>query len=195
MIQTTRYSGPGRLGCSRPLAEAEAREWKNATTKWHEAPPWTDQKHADNEVVREMLIRLYEDGVSLPALARAADWKHSRVAGILHRLREAGRLSGERRYIAPVKAAKEPFRRDLTFTERREIVRQYAALPVHASGARGWKTAQAQALLAVLDGLHRDKVSLDDLGAALGMKRQAVHQHLAKFRVRQGQAERVAVSA
>jgi predicted Rossmann fold nucleotide-binding protein DprA/Smf involved in DNA uptake len=182
MQQTTRYSGPGRLGCSRSLTEAEKTAWQNATAKWHEAPPWTPQTDADNEAVRTMLIRLYEDGVSLPTLARTAGWKHSRVAGILHRLREAGRLSGKRRYIAPAKTVKDPFRRDLTHGERNDLVRQYNGLPLHASGARGWKSEEAQTLLALIDMLARDRVALDSIGEALGMKRQAVHQHLTRFR-------------
>lgn len=191
MPQTSRSNGPGRSGCSRPLTAAETAEWSAATANWHDAPPWTPETEADNEAVRVMLIRLYEDGVSLPTLAAAAGWGHPRVAGILHRLREAGRLSGTRRYIAPPVKRKDPFRRDLTATEKTDLVERYNALPRHASGARGWKSAEARILLNLLDRLAADRVSLDDLGSTLKMSRQAVHQHLTRFR-REHQVEIVA---
>jgi hypothetical protein len=195
VLENARYSGPGRMGCSRPLTETETQQWQAATARWSDAPPWTAEKEADNEAVRALLISLYEDGVSLPSLAAAAGWGHSRVAGILHRLRQAGRLSGQRRYIAPAaKPEKAPFRRDLTDAERTDIRSMYALLPQHASGARGWRSAQAQRLLNTLDALARDRVALDTLGDALGVKRQAIHQHLTRFRAEQTTATE-AVSA
>jgi hypothetical protein len=186
MLDITQYSGPGRVGCSRPLTANETQAWVDATSTWHDAPPWTEEALADNEVVRSLLISLYEDGVSLPALAAAAGWKHARVAGMIHRLRLANRLSGKRRYIAPaVKAEKNPFRRDLTVAERRNLRTLYSRLPLHASGVRGWKSAQAEVLLARLDALANDRVAMDTLGNAIGASRQAIHQHLTRYRARQ----------
>ena len=186
MSDVERYSGKVRVGCPRSLTDGEKAEWQPATANWHEAPPWTEQTLADNEIVRKMLIALFEDGVSLPTLAAAAGWGHPRVAGMIHRLRQDGRLSGERRYIAPAtKVAKNPFRRSLTEDETTRLTEMYARLPQHASGARGWKSPEAQELLGHLHALNTDHVALDTLAIALGVTRQAIHQHVSKFRAQQ----------
>jgi hypothetical protein len=189
MSQTPRYSGPGRKGLSRPLTDLEHAEWRAATSRWHETPPWTPENEADNEAVREMLILLFEDGVSLPTLARAAGWGIPRISGIKHRLQEQGRLSGQRRYIAPPvpqpRAPKEPISRALTEDESMLLVQMYGALPQQASGTRLWRNQPGDALLATLNSLATDRVTLDALGTALGATRQAVHQHLARFRAEQ----------
>lgn len=188
---TERYSGPGRRGTSRPLTDDEHTAWTTAVSRWSTSRPWTAQVLADNAAVRTLLVDLYEDGVALTTLADAAGWGYPQTAGILRRARQEGRGTGTRRYIAPAPAptvASEPFRRDLTETERAHLARLKAAVPTRSTGALNWRSPQAADLRTAMARLHTDQVALSTLGQALGMTRQAVHQHLARATAEQAAA-------
>lgn len=187
MQTTDRYTGPGRRGANRPMTTAEQTQWSGAVSTWHNDPPWTAQARTENDAVRTMAVTLFEDGVSVADLATTANWGKPKVAGILHRARQAGVGTGSRRYIEPQptlkqaeKAAKEPFRRSLTDAEATALKTAYESLPVHARGARGWKNETGTALLTSIMSLVDDDVALGTIGDLLGMSRQAIHDRLGK---------------
>lgn len=192
MTSTDRYTGPGRRGANRPMTDAEKTQWSDAVATWHNDPPWTEAARADNHAVRALTVSLFEDGVSVAELAATANWGKPKVAGILHRARQAGLGTGSRRFIErtptakqAAKALKEPFRRPLTDVEKANLVAAYESLPQHAGRARGWKNETGRALLVTIMALVDDNVALVTIGDALGMKRQAIHDRLAKARATQ----------
>jgi len=178
-------AGRTRRSAGRVLTETERANWVTVTTNWHAAGPKTEEKEAGNTALRLLLVSLFEDGVSLATLATAAaspDWNPGRIAGILHRCRQDGMLTGQRRVIKPAVTPKATFRRALTPIETERLKRLYDRLPERPGGSRGWKVPAARVLLTEIDRLTNDRVALETVGEAIGVKRQAIHQHLSAFR-------------
>jgi hypothetical protein len=160
----------------RPLTEAEVERLRSIP--FASDPPWTTERTIVNGVFRRVIAELYLDGVSTPALAEAAGMSAGAMSQQILKARRSGLLSSPRRVVtrASRKAVKPLKHRSLTDGEA-EVLRYYYG-HVRAAGDRGtrWETAAAQTMLDYMRWLRADRVTLQDIGSALGLSRERVRQ-------------------
>lgn len=163
----------------RPLTEAEVERLRSIP--FASDPPWTTERTLNNARLRRVIAELYLDGVSTPTLAEAVDMSPGAMNQQILRARRAGLLSSPRRVVtrASRRAVKPLKHRSLTDGEA-EVLRYYYG-NVKAAGDRGsrWESEVAGTMIDYMRWLRADRVTLQDIGSALGLSRERVRQLVA----------------
>jgi len=163
----------------RPLTDVEVERLR--AMEFASAPPWTQERTANNARFRRALADLYLDGVSMPTLAEATGLSTGAVNQQILKARRFGLLSSPRRVVlrAPRKAVKPRKHRPLSEGEV-EVLRYYYG-NVKAAGDYGsrWQGPVAEAMVDYMRWLRADRVTLGAIGDAIGVSRERVRQLLA----------------
>jgi biotin operon repressor len=171
------YRGP-RQGIVRDLTPQEVKRLVRVGDSFVSTPPWTPKALKANQRFREVLMELYEDGVSREALANALGWDSNRIGQQISAARKEGTGTGRRRYIPPPPRTVDRVHRNLTKAEEHALSKQFDLLPRSPAGFANWKTSRGSDLLDRIDDLRADGVPLEEIARVLGMTRQAVSLHL-----------------
>ena len=172
-------TAPARHGRTRALDPAETGRLRTAAAAVPTAaPPWTDTKRALFATRDNLILDLYEDGVSVPDLAAALGG----LLGLqslhlsLRKARNAGHGTGTRRYQP---RAVRPGRPRLNAADVQELQALFARIPAAPSGYTQRTGPEADALHARLISLRDSNIAMADAARALGISREAVGQRLA----------------
>ena len=163
----------------RPLTDTEVERLR--AIPFASDPPWTTERTLNNARFRRVLAELYLDGVSMTALAEAVGMSTGAMSQQVLKARRSGLLSSPRRVVlrAPRKTVKPRKHRPLTDGEA-EVLRYYYG-NVRAAGDRGarWESEVAGTMIDYMRWLRADRVTLQDIGSALGLSRERVRQLVA----------------
>lgn len=176
-------TGP-RRGANRPLTPDEINELRRIDPALSIPGARTAENAASRDHAHQTLIKFFEDGVSIDALAAAMPGRdRNNVNQHLMTARRHGFGTGTRRFIPrPPRTAPQRIRttRDLTQAEQAALQDAYDTLPDAPGAGRDWNTAQGQDLIQKIQDMldTHPRARQSEIAAALGVSRQALNQRL-----------------